>query len=140
MRVVSVSGSPVYRIVTVLLLIAGVIGAHHMVSVTCSAFLNHHGSSHAVEVTNFDRSFGQTSTAYLADTPVDSSGIDSVDSGVHVGLDCLAILIVISIAIPVLRELMNRRKSSIHIHEHVNSEHGQASHPPDLRKLSVSRT
>jgi hypothetical protein len=139
MRVVTAGGSLGYRLATVVLIIAGLIGMHHMVSVACSAVLNPHGPSHELEFTNIEL-IPALPTISRADTYFHPSEIDSPALDRHVGLDCLAILLVIAVAIPILRELMNRRKPLGHAHENVQSRYFQATHPPDLKRLPISRT
>jgi hypothetical protein len=111
-----------------------------MVSVTCSALLSHHESSHSLELSSVGMPTVMPVTAAAAESSIQASGANAPEIDMHPGLDCLAILLVISIATPLLRELLSRRKHSRGLKDSVHEEYRHTSHPPDLKLLSICRT
>ncbi len=111
-----------------------------MVSVTCSALLSHHESSHSLGLSSMGISTDMPVTSAAAESSIQASGANAPEIDRHAGLDCLAILLVIAVAAPLLRELLSRRKHLCGIKDSVHKEYRHTSHPPDLKLLSICRT
>jgi hypothetical protein len=79
-------------------------------------------------------------TSAAAESSIQASGTNAPEIERHAGLDCLAILLAISIAAPLLRELLIRRKNSRGIKDSVHEKYSHSAHPPDLKLLSICRT
>ncbi len=133
---VTCGGSLTRRLITVALVVFGLVGMHHMVSVSCSAVFQEHGvahSPHQVEVPMVaGPALPETST-------VPDFGIGTHPQESHWGLDRLAILFVVSLGIPVVRRVILRRRSRPSPVP-TEDKHFPFSDPPDLRCLSISRT
>jgi hypothetical protein len=134
--VVSCGGSVVRRLITVALVVVGLVGMHHMVSVSCSAVFQDHGAAHTPHQVDGPMVAGPAlpETSTVPDFVI---GTHPLQSGW--GLDCLAILFVVSLGIPVVRRIMTRRRSRP-IPVPIEDQHFPFSDPPDLRRLSISRT
>ncbi len=137
MRTVSVGGSQSHRLIVVILLIVGLVGMHQLVSVTCSAAFSEYEAHHSTATapapvdaqplvnpeTSTDHNVGQETQAQ----PLD------------LGSACIAILFVISLAIPSLRAMVRRKRMSTAL-VFLDTRELPATHPPELKRLSISRT
>jgi hypothetical protein len=136
MRVVSCGGSLTRRLITVALVVFGLLGMHHMVSVSCSAVFQEHGAAHSLYQVDGLMVAGP---ALPETSTVPDLGIGTHPQQSHWGLDCLAILFVVSLGIPVVRRISLRRRSRPSPIP-TEDQHFPFSDPPDLRCLSISRT
>jgi hypothetical protein len=134
--VVSCGGSLTRRLITVALVVVGLVGMHHMVSVSCSAVFQEHGAAHSPHQVEVPMVAGP---ALPETSTVPDFGIGTHPQQSHWGLDCLAILFVVSLGIPVVRRVILRRRSRP-IPVPIEDQHFPFSDPPDLRCLSISRT
>lgn len=137
MRVVTIGGSQSHRLIVVIVLIVGLVGMHHLISVTCSAVVSEPGAHHSV---------APAAAPVEAQTPVnpETSTDHNVSQGTQaqpldLGSACIAILFVISLAIPSLRAMVRRKRISTAL-VLMDIRELPVTHPPELKRLSISRT
>ena len=139
MRVVSVGGSQPHRLAIVILLIVGLVGMHHLVSVTCSAAFSEHGVHHSTAPANAPAPV-DAQTPVNPETSTDhNAGQGTQAQPIDLGSVCIAILFVISLAIPSLRATVRRKRISTAL-VLLDTRALPATHPPELKRLSISRT
>lgn len=128
MRVIEVKGSLRVRLAAVFLVVIGLVGMHHLVTVGCASVLSGHSDGHAM--------------ADLAPPVVDADVLASsdheMDAATGAGI-CLAVL-VFSILILTRRSSWIRRDSLAMARVHQRCMSLRRTDPPDLLVLSISRT
>jgi len=135
MRVVSVGGSQSHRLAIVILLIVGLVGMHHLVSVTCSTAFGEHGAHHSTATATVEaQPLVNPETA-----PDHNVGQETQAQPIDLGYACIAILFVISLAIPSLRAMVRRKRISASLVS-LDTWKLPATHSPVLKRLSISRT
>ena len=133
MTVVSIGGSLTQRIVIVLIVISGIVGMHHLVSVSCAVVITDHGSHTAVPRLDLNSDRMRVIAADSNVTP-DMNALPS-----NTGSICLAVLLLFTVAIPTLSGIKKRKV----FHSNRSSPRTQymrTSDPPDLKLLAISRT
>lgn len=130
MRVIEVSrGSLLTRLVSSALLVAALIGMHHLTAVGCAAMVGDHSQHDAIAVVHGDVPAEQS----------DDRGAPSADSPITPGAVCLAVLFTVALAIPVIRLLMPRAGNKDQDAARP-PDFQRDKDPPDLTALSISRT
>jgi hypothetical protein len=121
----------------VILLIAGLVGMHHLVSVTCSTAFGEHGAHHSTATAT---SPVDAQPLVNPETSADHNvGQETQAQQIDLGSACIAVLFVISLAIPSLRTMVRRKRISTAL-VLIDTRELPVTHPPELKRLSISRT
>ena len=111
----------------VLVVVAGLVGMHHLTALGCSAPPSHHTSIHYMHDSS------------SPDLPGENAAGDAITDDSMVGAICLALLVALGVIRPVSVVLFTRRSQTKLPHEGVKSRPRDPD-PPDLYALSISRT
>jgi hypothetical protein len=134
-----VGGSQSHRLIVVILLIVGLVGMHHLVSVTCSAGFSEHGAHHSAALSPTAAPV-EAQPLVNPETSTDHNvSQDTQAQPFDLGSACIAILFVISLAIPSLRAMVRRKRISTTL-ALLDTRELPLTHPPELKRLSISRT
>lgn len=115
------------QLATVLVVVAGLVGTHHLTTVGCSAPPAQHTAVHHVQVSASPEVPGEDA---VGDSIVDASTVWAV---------CLALLLVLGVIRPAARVLFTRRYRTERLRGSPESRPWDPD-PPDLHALSISRT
>jgi len=129
MRVVSVGGSQSHRMAIVILLIAGLVGMHHLVSVTCSTAFGEHGAHHSTATTTATSPVDAQPLVNPETSADHNVGQETQAQQIDLGSACIAVLFVISLAIPSLRTMVRRKRISTAL-VLIDTRELPVTHPP----------
>ena len=115
------------RLATVLVVVAGLVGMHHLTALGCSAPPSQHASIHHVHDSSAVEVHGE-----------DAAG-DSVFDDSMAWAICLALLVVLGVIRPAAGVLFTRR-SRTKLRREFPESRPRDPDPPDLHALSISRT
>ncbi len=115
------------RIVPLLVVVAGLVGMHHLTALGCSAPPTQHTSVHHMN------------DSPSPETPSEDAAGDAIVDDSMAWAVCLALLILLGVIRPASAVLFTRRSRTKHLREGVTSRPRDPD-PPDLYALSISRT
>jgi hypothetical protein len=130
MRVVEVTGgSLVARLASSVLLVAALVGMHHLTAVGCAAITQGHAHH---------QSSALTENAIPADVAGNEES-STLEDGAPVGAVCIAIVFTLAVIAPAVRILATRSGDKDRDEAQL-LEIKRDKDPPDLTALSISRT